>query len=47
MIRLVIMKKVMIMKLVEMLNTDRQEVERKYEDPIPHDVPETWSKGQF
>ena len=39
--------KVIIMKVLEMLNTDRQEVERKYEDPIPHDVPGTWFKGPF
>ena len=35
------------MKVEEMLNTDRQEVERNYEDPIPHDVPGTWVKGLF
>jgi len=42
-----IRSKEIIMKVMEMLNTDRQEVERKYEDPLPHDVPGSWFKGPF
>jgi pyruvate/2-oxoglutarate/acetoin dehydrogenase E1 component len=42
-----IRSKVIIMKILEMLNAKNQELERNYEDPIPHDIPGSWFKGPF
>ena len=39
--------KEIIMKVLEMLNTEIQEVNGNYEDPLPHDVPGTWFEGPF
>ncbi len=39
--------KIIIMKIMEILNIENQEFERNYQDPSPHDVPGSWFKGPF
>jgi pyruvate dehydrogenase E1 component beta subunit len=39
--------KIIIMKVMEILNIENQEFEKSYQDPSPHDVPGSWFEGPF